>query len=215
MRPEARAIQLARTRRLFRLSDAVAAGVHPESVRRLVRHGKLARVGRGLYALTAVEATEHHTLAEVAKLMPKAIFSLLTALRFHGLGTQHPREVWLSLHRAASIPRVDFARIRIVRISGAALTTGIDEHTIDGVPVRITNLERTVVDCFRFRDTIGVDVAVAALSDYHRLSKGSADDLWREADRLRMTRVMQPYWDAIAGFNAAARWRPDHPAPGT
>jgi len=185
MQSDTRVRQIARKKRIFRLSEAVAAGVHPEYVRRLTRQGELTRVGRGLYALAAVEATEHHTLAEVSKRVPKAIFCLLTALRFHGLGTQNPRDVWLAIDRRAGIPRVDF-------------TSGIEEHKVDGVRVRVTSPARTVVDCFKFRNKIGVDVAVEALRDYRRLRKGTVDELWRQADRLRMTRVIRPYWDAMA-----------------
>ena len=198
MQSDARVRQIARKKRLFRLSEAVAAGVHPEYVRRLTRQGELTRVGRGLYALATVEATEHHTLAEVSKRVPKAVFCLLTALRFHGLGTQNPREVWLAIDRRAGIPRVDFTPVRVIRVSGAALTSGIEEHNVDGVRVRVTSPARTVVDCFKFRNKIGVDVAVEALRDYRRLRKGTVDELWRQADRLRMTRVIRPYWDAMA-----------------
>jgi predicted transcriptional regulator of viral defense system len=198
MTPEARVIQLAQKKRLFRLSEAVAAGVHPEHVRRLTRHGELTRVGRGLYTLANVEATEHHTLAKISKRVPKAIFCLLTALRFHGLGTQNPREVWLAVDRRVGIPRVDFTPIRTVRVSGAALTSGIEEHSVDGVRTRVTSPARTVVDCFKFRNKIGVDVAVEALRDYRRLRKGTVDELWRQADRLRMARVIRPYWDAMS-----------------
>ncbi len=88
--------------------------------------------------------------------------------------------------------------VRIVRISGAALTAGIEEHDIEGVTVRVTSPARTVADCFKFRNKIGVDVAVEALRDYRRLRKGTVDELWRQADQLRMTRVIRPYWDAIA-----------------
>lgn len=198
MQPNTRVRQIARKKRLFRLSEAVAAGVHPEYVRRLTRQGELTRVGRGLYTLVTAEATEHHTLAEVSKRVPKGVFCLLTALRVHGLGTQNPREVWLAIDRRAGIPRVDFTPVRIVRISGAALTSGIDEHSVDGVRVRVTSPARTVVDCFKFRNKIGIDVAVEALRDYRRLRKGTVDELWRQADRLRMTRVIRPYWDAMA-----------------
>ena len=196
--PQARVLQLARKRRLFRLSDATNAGIHPESVRRLTRRGQLARVGRGLYALASLEPTEHHTLAEVAKRVPRGIVCLLTALRFHGLGTQNPREVWLAVDRRAGIPRIDFTPVRIVRISGAALSVGIDKHGIDGVPVRITSPARTVVDCFKFRNKIGIDVAVEALREYRRLRKGTVDELWRQADRLRLSKVIRPYWDAMS-----------------
>lgn len=198
MQPSTRVLRIARKKRLFRLSEAVAAGVHPEYVRRLTRQGALTRVGRGLYTLATIEATEHHTLAEISKRVPKAIFCLLTALRFHGLGTQNPREVWLAVDRRAGIPRVDFTPIRAMRISGPALTSGIEEHTVDGVRVRVTSPARTVVDCFKFRNKIGVDVAIEALRDYRRLRKGTVDEVWRQADRLRMSRVIRPYWDAMS-----------------
>lgn len=183
---------------VFRLKEAKALGLHSEQVRRLIRQGHLTRLGRGLYAPASAEPSEHHTLAEVAKRVPKGIICLLTALRFHSLGTQHPREVWLAVDRRAAIPRLDVAPVRIVRISGAALTAGIERHQIEGVAVRVTSPARTVVDCFKFRNKIGVDVAVEALRDYRRLRKGTVDQLWRHADQLRMTRVIRPYWDAIA-----------------
>src|SRR5713226_3941095 len=198
MQPQERVLQIARKKRLFRLSEVTAAGVHPELVRRLTRRGQLTRVGRGLYAVPTLEPTEHHTLAEVAKRVPKAVFCLLTALRFHSLGTQNPREVWLAVDRRAGIPRVDFTPVRTVRLSGAALTAGIDVHNIEGVKVRVTSPARTVVDCFKFRNKIGIDVAVEALKDYRRTRKGTVDALWREAARLRLARVMRPYWDGMS-----------------
>jgi predicted transcriptional regulator of viral defense system len=192
------AVELAQKAGMFRLSEAAAAGIHPENIRRLVRAGQLTRVGRGLYAVPTLRPTEYHALVEIAKRVPKGVMCLLTALRVHGLGTQNPREVWLAVDRRAGIPRVDFARIRLVRVSGAALTSGIDEQKIENVAVRITNPARTVVDCFKFRNKIGIDVAIEALREYRRLRKGTVDELWRQADHLRMTRVMRPYWDAIS-----------------
>lgn len=185
------------TKSIFRLNEAKALGVHPEQIRRLVRQGHLSRLGRGLYAPASAEPGEHHTLAEVAKRVPKGIVCLLTALRFHAFGTQRPREVWVAVDRRAAIPKLDVVPVRIVRVTGAALTAGVEEHEIEGVAVRVTNPARTVVDCFKFRNKIGVDVAVEALRDYRRLRKGTVDELWRLADLLRMTKVMQPYWDAI------------------
>lgn len=198
MEPQARILQIAQKKKLFRLSEAIAAGVHPEYVRRLTRLGQLTRVGRGLYALPTLKPTEHHTLAEVAKRVPKAVFCLLTALRFHGLGTQNPREVWLAVDRRAGMPRVDFTPVRTIRISGAALTDGIEAHGVEGIQVRVTSPARTVVDCFKFRNKIGLDVAVEALKDYRRLRKGTADELWRQADRLRLAKVIRPYWDGMS-----------------
>jgi predicted transcriptional regulator of viral defense system len=189
--------QALRGKGIFRLAEARALGLHPEQVRRMTRQGELTRLGRGLYAPATFAPGEHHTLAEVAKRVPRGIVCLLTALRFHAIGTQHPREVWLAVDRRSGVPRLDVAAVRVVRISGAALTAGIDEHDVEGVTVRVTSPARTVVDCFRFRNRIGVDVAVEALRDYRRLRKGTVDELWRQADQLRMTRVMRPYWDAI------------------
>ncbi len=185
-------------KRLFTLREAVQSGYHPETVRRLAEQGQIVRVGRGLYAASNAKPTEHHSLAAIAARVPKGIVSLLTALRFHNLGTQNPREVWIAVDRRAGIPKIDFMPVRVIRVSGIALTTGIDEHYIEGVPVRITSPARTVVDCFKFRNKIGIDVAVEALRDYRRLRKGTADELWLQADRLRMTKVMRPYWDAMA-----------------
>lgn len=198
MDTQTRILQIARKKRLFRLSEAKQAGIHPEAIRRLTSRGQLARIGRGLYALPSLEPTEHHTLAEVAKRVPKGVTCLLTALRFHGLGTQNPRDVWLAVDRRAGIPKIDFTPVRIIRMSGAALSTGIQEHDIDGVRVRITSPARTVVDCFKFRNKIGIDVAVEALKDYRRLRKGTVDALWQQADRLRMSKVIRPYWDAMS-----------------
>ena len=198
MDSQGRILQIARKKLLFRLSEAKQAGIHPEAIRRLTHRAQLVRVGRGLYALPSLEPTENHTLAEVAKRVPKGIVCLLTALRFHGLGTQNPRDVWLAVDRRAGIPKIDFMPVRIIRVSGAALSTGIEEHDIDSVRVRITSPARTVVDCFKFRNKIGIDVAVEALKDYRRLRTGTADALWQQADRLRMSKVIRPYWDAIS-----------------
>lgn len=198
MNAQERILQIARKKKIFRISDATRAGLHPEAIRRLTSRGQLTRLGRGLYALSSLEPTEHHTLAEVATRVPNGVVCLLTALRFHGMGTQNPRDVWLAVDRRAGIPRIDFTPVRVVRMSGVAMTTGIEQRTIDGVRVRITGPARTVVDCFKFRNKIGIDVAVEALKDYRRLRKGTVDAFWQQADRLRMSKVMRPYWDAIS-----------------
>lgn len=183
---------------VFRLKEARELGLHAEEVRRLTRQGQLIQLGRGLYSTPGAVLSEHHTLAEVAERVPKGIVCLLTALRFHGIGTQHPREVWLAVDRRAGMPRLDFVLLRTVRISGLALEIGIDEHEIEGVKVKITSPARTIADCFKFRNRIGIDVAVEALRDYRRLHKSKADELWQVAEQLRIARVILPYWDGMA-----------------
>ena len=151
--------------------------MHPEELRRLVASGALIRLSRGLSALPGVAATEHHTLATVAARIPGGVMCLLTALRFHALGTQHPRDVWVAIDRNRAVPKPRDLPLRVVRISDGLLTFGIDVHKIVGVEVRVTTPARTVADCFKFRSRLGVDVAVEALRDYIRTRKGTADDL--------------------------------------
>ncbi len=197
MQPTTQVLRIARKNGLFRLSEATAAGIHPEYVRRLATQGQLHRVGRGLYALPTLQPTEHHTLVEVAKRIPKGVFCLLTALRFHHLGTQNPREVWVAVDRRAGRPRIDFTPVRLVRVSGSVLRDGIDSHMVERVEVRVTSAARTVADCFKFRNKIGIDVAVEALKDFRRYRKGTTDELWHQAELLRVARVMRPYWDSL------------------
>jgi predicted transcriptional regulator of viral defense system len=189
--------KLIRKSGVFRVKEAKALGLHPEQVRRLIRLGQLTRLGRGLYAPATAEAGEHHTLAEVAKRVPKGIICLLTALRFHALGTQHPREVWLAVDRRAAIPKLDVAPVRIVRMTGAAMTSGVDEHEIEGVTVRVTSPARTVVDCFKFRNKLGVDVALEALRLARQRKRVQNRELLHYARLLRVEKPMSPYLQAI------------------
>jgi len=130
--------------------------------------------------------------------VPSAVFCLLTALRFHGLTTQAAPEVWIALPEKARRPRLEHPRLRVARFSGPALTEGIEEHRAEGVTLRIYSAAKTVADCFKYRNKIGVDVAVEALRDFARKHRGGAGDLHRFARICRVARVMQPYLDAIA-----------------
>jgi predicted transcriptional regulator of viral defense system len=156
------------------------------------------RQARGIYVSAGHELTAEHTLAHVAKRVPEAVFRLLTALRFHGLTTQSPADVWIALPEKARRPRLDYPRLRIARFSAAARTEGIERHEVEGVTVRVTSPAKTVADCFKYRNKIGVDVAVEALRDFSRKYRGRASELARYARICRVSRVIQPYLDAIA-----------------
>ncbi len=156
------------------------------------------RQARGVYVASHHPFTAEHTLAQVAKRVPAGVFCLLTALRFHGLTTQNPAEVWIALPEKARRPRLDYPRLRVARFSGAALTEGIESHRHEGVQIRVYSAAKTVADCFRYRNKIGVNVAVEALRDFHRDHRGGATELAHFARLCRVTRVMQPYLDAIA-----------------
>ena len=161
-----------------------------------MKSGAIVRLARGLYMAADAEVTEHHSLAEVARLAPNAVVCLLSALRFHGLGTQLPSEVWLAVHVKAWRPRLTGIPVRIVRMSGPALTEGIEVHEVEGVPVRMTSAAKTVADCFKFRNKIGLDVVLEALREYRR-QRRSLDDLHRLARVCRVDRVMRPYLEAM------------------
>lgn len=172
-------------------------GIHSECLRRLCSDGQLVRVGRGLYMLPDAEVTAHHGLARVGKAVPKGVICLLSALHFHEIGTQAPHEVWVAINRRAAQPRSKHPKMRIVRFSGNALIEGIDVHTIESVPVRIYNSAKTVADCFKYRNKIGLDVALEALREAIRNRKCTTDELWHYAKICRVTKVMRPYMEAM------------------
>lgn len=191
-------LSLTRKHGLIRPRDLVAQGLSRVALTRLVRQGLLTRVGRGLYAIPDRTVSEHGSLAEVARKHPQAIVCLLSALRFHDLTTQSPFEVWLAIPNKARAPKMDYPPLRIVRFSGAALTDGIEEHQVDGVTVRVTSVARTVADCFKFRNKIGLDVALEALHEAWRAKRVGMDELWRYATLCRVANVMRPYMESLS-----------------
>lgn len=182
---------------LVRTRDLEARGTSRAALRRLVIAGEWQQVARGLYVPSGFEPTEHHGLAAAAALVPGAIVCLLSALQFHGLGTQAPFEVWLAVDRKARKPSLAYPPVRIVRFSGAGLRANVEDHVVEGVRVRITSAARAVVDCFRYRNKIGLDVALDALRAYRR-ARFSLDDLARAAATMRAANVMRPYLEATA-----------------
>lgn len=182
---------------VVRPRDAETKGISRPRLGRMTRKGELERVGRGLYVPANTAITEHHTLVEAAARVPHGTVCLLSALRFHELGTQSPHEVWLAVDRKARKPTVDWPPLRIVRFSGDALTFGLETHVLEGIPVRITTREKTVADCFKYRNKVGLDVALEALREYLRSRKRSVDELVRAARVCRVSRVMQPYLEAM------------------
>ena len=181
---------------VLRPRDLDAQGIPRIYLSRLCERGYLARVGRGLYVLANTDVSEHHTLAEACKRVPHGVVCLLSALRFHSLTTQSPAEVWLAIGSKAWRPKVDYPRLRLCRFSARALEAGVEEHSVDGVIVRITNPAKTVVDCFKYRNKIGLDVALEALRDCRRQRSCSNDELWHYATICRVANVMRPYMEA-------------------
>jgi len=182
---------------VLRPRDLDKHGIPRIYLSRLCERGLL-RVGRGLYVLPNADVSEHHTLAEACKRVPHGIVCLLSALRFHGLTTQSPYEVWLAIGSKVWRPQVDYPTFRFVRFSARALEAGVEEHSIEGVTVRVYNPAKTVADCFKYRNKIGLDVALEALCDCRRQRRCTNDELWHYAKICRMANVMRPYMEAIA-----------------
>ena len=191
-------LRLIRQMGLVRPGELEARGVPRAQLYRLVQKGLVEKRSRGLYTATQHPYTAEHTLAQVTKRVPSGVFCLLTALRFHELTTQSPAEVWIALPEKARKPRLDYPRLRVARFSGAALTEGIETHRREGVDIRVYSAAKTVADCFKYRNKVGIDVAVEALRDFGRRYRGGATELAHFARICRVSRVMQPYVDAIA-----------------
>lgn len=188
----------ARSSGLLRARDLKERGIPTIALTRMVKAGKIERVSRGVYALSQRPVSAHHSLAEVAVRVPRGVVCLLSALRVHEIGTQAPFEVWLAVPNHVTTPRLDQPALRIVRMSPSTLKAGVERVRVDGVPVPVFSAAKTVADCFKYRNKVGIDVAVEALRDFSRKHRGGANDLARFARLCRVSRVMQPYLDAIA-----------------
>ncbi len=192
-----RILRLASERGLVRARDLTSERIPRATLSRLVESGRLTQVSRGLYALPGQSKSEQHQLAEIAIRSPQGVFCLLTALRFHELTTQSPHEVWLAIPNKSHPPKLDYPPLRIVRFSGAALTEGAQVHVVDDVPVRVYSVAKTVADCFKYRNKIGLDVALEALRECRREKRATNDELWRYAKVCRVADVMRPYMESV------------------
>lgn len=192
-----RALALAGARGAVRASDFTAAGVDRTCIRRLCRDGFLVRTGRGLYQAIDAETGAHHSLVEASQTLPHGVVCLLSALQFHGLTTQAPHQVWMMIGSRKWAPRKPPVSLRIIRATGAALADGVERHEIEGLQVPISCAAKTVADCFKHRNKVGVDVAIEALRDCLGQRKCAVDDLWRYARVCRMQNVMRPYLEAL------------------
>ena len=193
----ARILELAHRQRLLSAADLRSHGWSPQLLLKLHRTGQLQRVARGLYSLPDSEITEHQSLVEVCRRVPKAVVCLLSALQFHEIGTQLPHDVWISLPEGTQTPAIDYPSLRIVRLRGAAYSEGVETVMEHGSAIRIYSVAKTITDCFKFRHKVGLDVALEALKEAWRQGKLNLDEVTRYATINRVARVMQPYLETI------------------
>ena len=182
---------------IMRSKDLTELGISREYLRRLHQRGVVRRISRGLYSLADAEVSAQHTLVEATKRIPQGVICLLSALRFHGVTTQAPFEVWMAIAVKAWTPKITGLPLRVVRFSGPAFREGVETHVVEGVPLRVYSLAKTVADCFKYRHKIGLEVALEALREVLRTRQVSVDELWHFAHICRVANVMRPYLEAL------------------
>ena len=193
-----RVAQLAKSAGVLRPRDLAAHGIARQYLRLAEKSGAVVRSGRGLYTRANASVTELHTFAEAAKRVPRGVICLLSALRFHDIGTQDPFEIWIAIGEKDRRPRSDYPRMRVVRFSKLSLEFGQEIHDIEGVSTRIFSIAKTVADCFKYRNKIGLDVALEALRECLRNRRATMDDLWQAAKVCRVANVIKPYLEALS-----------------
>lgn len=190
-------LDLVREARVLRPRDLDAHGIPRTYLSRLARAGKLTRITRGLYALPDADVTEHQSLIEASKKIPKGVVCLLSALQFHELTTQLPFEVWMAIGEKDWKPRFSYPPVRLFRFSDATLTAGVEHHIVDNYSIYVFAPAKTVADCFKYRNKVGLDVALEALQDCWQQKKATSDELWHFAALCRVQKIMRPYLESV------------------
>ncbi|MDR3211989.1 MAG: AbiEi antitoxin N-terminal domain-containing protein [Planctomycetota bacterium] len=189
-------LELAREKGIIQAEDVKALGISRNYLHRMHKEGLLEKIAVGLYALPEAPVRENSSLAEVAKRLPHAVVCLVSALSYHGITTQIPHEIWLTIPRSSWRPEVEYPPLNLTYVSGPAYAFGIQEHNINGVMVKIYSLAKTVADCFKFRNKVGIDVAIEALREAWRSRKVTMDELVEAAGVDRVSKIMRPYLEA-------------------
>ena len=182
---------------VVRPKDLLAAGLPKDYLYQLTNEGVVERLGRGLYQLPNRDASEWTSYVEVQSRVPKGVFCLLSALAFHNIGTQNPHRLWIAIPNKAWRPVIDYPPVRYITMSGEALDRCIEEHPIEGLHIRIYSAAKTVADCFKFRNQVGLDVAIEALKEGWRDNKFTMDELMDCAEICRVRKIIQPYAETI------------------
>lgn len=197
MNKKEKILELARRKGIIRPLDVEAEGIPREYLLRLYRAGKLARVVRGLYALPGTLTSESILLAEVAARVPGAVVCLISSLQFHNLTTQVTDRVWIAIENTRWAPRFDYPPLEIVRMSGRSFSFGVEQQRVNQVELSMFSPAKTVADCFKFRNRVGLDVALSALREAWRSRKATMDELWEAAKVCRVAKVMRPYLESL------------------
>lgn len=194
---QAQIVELIQENTIIRSRDLDSLNIPRVYLRRLHDKGVIERISRGVYSLPDKLDTEYANLIELSVRIPHGIICLLSALEFHQVTTQLPFEIWLAIEGTSWQPRIDYPPSHIVRFSGKAFHYGIEKHEINGVTIQVYSLAKTIADCFKFRNKIGLDVAIEALREGLNDKRVHIDDIWQAAKICRVHNVMRPYLEAI------------------
>jgi len=194
-------IEELRKRGVLKTEEIEQLGISREYLRKLHKQGKVDRISRGFYVLPDYEVSAMQSIAEVAKQVSEGVICLLSALRLHGFTTQNPFEVWIAIERRAWKPQINAStKIRYIRFSGDAFTEGIQTMNVDNIQVKVYSPAKTIADCFKYRNKIGLDVALEALREGWREKRFTMDELWKYAKICRVSNVMRSYLESIGSF---------------
>ena len=182
---------------ILRTSQALHAGIHPVTLYAMRDSGKLEVISRGVFRLSDIPPLGYPDLVTVATRVSQGVICLISALAFHELTTQIPHEIHVALQRGTEEPRIDYPPVKTYRFTGEAFTAGTDIHNLDGIGVRIYSPEKTLADCFKFRNKVGLDTVIEAIRFYRERRKIKVDDLMRYATICRVGKTMRPYLEAI------------------
>lgn len=195
--PQRQILELTARQGAIRAADLAVLGLRREYLPRMTKQGLLARITRGVYRMPDAELTEHHELALVASRVPQGVVCLLSALAFHQIGTQSPHQVWLAVKAKSHPPKLEYPVVRYSYFSGAAFELEVERHTIEGVEVAVYSPAKTVVDCFRLRNKIGLDVALEALREGWQDKRFTVDELMGLAQQCRIAAVIRPHFEML------------------
>lgn len=184
-------------RKIVRTEELSRAGVHRETIRRMVETGDIIKLARGLYSFPDYQPMENYSLIQAQKLVDNGVVCLLSALSYHEIGTQNPSEVWMAIPRKTRPPKIEDSPIKIVKFSGVGYRKGIEKHTIENNEIKIYNIPKTIADCFKYRNKLGIDVAIEALKDVMLNKRSTVDELLKYAEICRVRQIMTPYMESL------------------
>ena len=189
--------RLIEKRKIVRTGELSKAGVHRETIRRMVEAGDIIKIARGLYSSPDYQPTENYSLIEAQKLVAKGVVCLLSALSYHNIGTQNSSEVWMAIPRKTRAPKIDNSPVKIVKFSGEGYRNGIETHIIENNEIKIYNIPKTIADCFKYRNKLGIDVAIEALKDVILNKRTTVDELLKYSEICRVRKIITPYMESL------------------